>query len=203
MKKLSGTKMTYILIGVLLVIAIFFFHKKQAGQVKVSEFGRYEGYSEAVYDGNRRISDYVTLSDGKRLAYDLILPTQEGVPASRALPVLFKYTPYLRTFTLFDKNGKNIIADLYNLGWKERAYLRVRYWFSDRGNLMDPLFRTRWLGNMVKHGYAVIVVERPGTGASFGRLNPSFKAGASEINEILNWIAAQKWCDGNIGMYGQ
>lgn len=203
MKKLSGRKMIYILIGVLLAIAIFLFHKKQAGQVKVSEFGRYRGYSEASYDGNKRISDYLTLSDGRRLAYDLILPAQEGVPASKPLPVLFKYTPYLRTFTIFDKNGKNIIADLFSLGWKEKAYLRVRYWFSDRGNLMDPLFRTKWLGNMVQHGYAVIVVERPGTGASFGRLNPSFEAGAREIDEILNWIAAQKWCDGNIGMYGQ
>src|SRR3972149_8402592 len=68
---------------------------------------------------------------------------------------------------------------------------------------MDPLSRTKWLGNMVQHGYAVIVVERPGTGASFGRLNPSFEAGAREIDGILNWIEGQKWCDGNIGMYGQ
>jgi len=65
-------------------------------------------------------------------AYDLILPTKGGVPAGKPLPVLFKYTPYLRTFTIFDKDGKNIIADLFNLGWKERAMLRVRYWLSDR-----------------------------------------------------------------------
>ena len=141
MKKLSGMKMIYILIGALLVTAIFFFHKEQAGPVKVSEFGRYQGYSEAGYDGNKRISDYLTLPDGRKLAYDLILPTEKGVPASKPLPVLFKYTPYLRTFTIFDKTGKNIIADLYNLGWKEKTYLRIRYWFSERGNLMDPLFQ--------------------------------------------------------------
>jgi hypothetical protein len=137
-----------------------------------------------------------------RLAYDLILPMKKGVASADRLPVLFKYTPYLRTFTVFDKEGKNIIADLYDLGWKERAMLRIRYWISDQGRFMDPLFRTGWLKNMVKHGYAVIVIERPGTGASFGRLNPSFEAGAWETNEILNWIATQSWCDGNIGMYG-
>ena len=161
-----------------------------------------EGYSEAIYDGGRRTSDYLTLSNGTRLAYDLILPTKKGVSADGRLPVLFKYTPYLRTFTIFDEKGKNIIADLYDLGWKERAMLRIRYWITDQGRFMDPLFRTAWLKDMVKHGYAVIVVERPGTGASFGRLNPSFEAGAREVEEILNWIASHEWCNGNIGMFG-
>ncbi len=203
MKKLTDPKMMVPLIAGILVVGIYLLCKETLAQSRVSEFGKYQGYSQADYDDTQRISDYMTLSNGTRLAYDLILPTKKGVPADRPLPVLFKYTPYLRTFTIFDKNGKNIIADLYSLSWKERAFLRVRSWFGDRGNLMDPLFRTRWLGDMVKHGYAVIVVERPGTGASFGRLNPSFEAGAREADEILNWIAAQKWCDGKIGMYGE
>jgi putative CocE/NonD family hydrolase len=202
MDKLISTKMIYPLIAVILVIAFFLLYKKQAGQAKVSEFGKYQGYSEAIYDGTKRISDYLTLSNGTRLAYDLILPTKKGIPATEPLPVLFKYTPYLRTFTIFDKDGKNIIADLFDLGWKEKAYLRVRYWFDKRGHLMDAVFRNRYLGNMLKHGYAVIVVERPGTGASFGIMNASFEVGAKEVNEILDWIAAQNWCDGNIGMYG-
>jgi hypothetical protein len=33
-------------------------------------------------------------------------------------------------------------------------------------------------------------------------MNASFEVGAKEVNEILNWIAAQNWCNGNIGMYG-
>ena len=190
------------LVVVVVAVTLFFLLKRQAGREKVSRFGKYQGYSEAVYDGNQRRSDYLTLSNGTRLAYDLILPTKKGVPANKPLPVLFKYTPYLRTFTIFDQAGNNIIADLFHLGWKEKAYLRVRYWFDKRGNLMDPVFRTKYLENMLKHGYAVIVVERPGTGASFGVMNASFEVGAKEVNEILNWIAAQNWCDGNIGMYG-
>jgi len=174
MDKLINMKMIYLFIAVVLVIALFLVYKKQTKQAKVSEFGKYQGYSEAVYDGTKRISDYLTLSNGTRLAYDLILPTKKGIPASTPLPVLFKYTPYLRTFTIFDQAGNNIIAGLFNLGWKEKAYLRVRYWFDKRGNLMDPVFRTKYLRNMLKHGYAVIVVERPGTGASFGVMNASF-----------------------------
>jgi putative CocE/NonD family hydrolase len=45
-------------------------------------------------------------------------------------------------------------------------------------------------------------VDRPGTGASFGKLAKDPGAIANEADEILNWIAAQTWCDGNIGMFG-
>jgi len=202
MSKLINAKMLYPLIAVILVIALFFIYKKIVGKGKVSEFGKYQGYSEAIYDGNKRISDYMTLPDGRRLAYDLILPTKKGVPASEPLPVLFKYTPYMRTFMIFDKDGNNLLTFFMDLKWYEKSMLRIRYWLSDQGRLMDPLMRTKWLVNMVKHGYAVIVVERPGTGASFGIVRQSMKAVASEENEILDWIASQAWCNGNIGMYG-
>ena len=103
-------------VGIALVLALH-----RAGEVRVSEFGRYQGYTQAVYDGNRRTSGYLTLRDGTRLAYDLIVPTRKGVPASEPLPVLFKYTPYLRSFTIFDGNGKDLIGDLFEMGWWQRA----------------------------------------------------------------------------------
>ena len=205
MNKLIDAKLVYLLIGVVLVITGFLIYKKlsPSWRGKVSEFGKYKGYTERIYHGTKRISNYLALLDGTRLAYDLILPTKKGVPANTPLPVLFKYTPYLRTFTIFDKDGKNLIADFMDLSWIAKAMLRIRYWIYDRGRLMDPLFRKKWLQNMVEHGYAVIVVERPGTGASFGVMNPSMEAIAKEENEILNWIASQAWCNGNIGMYGE
>ena len=202
MNSLVYTKMLYPFVAIVVVVALFFIFRGMKKQIKVSEFGKYEGYSEVKYDGNKRFSDYLTLSDGRKLAYDLILPTKRGIPATEPLPVLFKYTPYLRTFTIFDKNGKNKISGLFNLGLKERAMLRIRYWLYDRGHLMDPLFRTSWLKDLLKEGYAIIVVERPGTGASYGIPDMSFEPAAREGNEILNWIASKPWCDGNIGMYG-
>jgi hypothetical protein len=116
--------------------------------------------------------------------------------------VLFKYTIYLRAITIFDKDGHNIAADLFDLGWKEKAMLWVRHKVYERGNLMDPVFRTPWLETMLENGYAVVVVERPGTGASFGVMDPSLEAVAQEADEILNWITAQPWSNGTIGMFG-
>lgn len=175
---------------------------KTAPTKKNSQFGQYQGYSEKIYDGYLRRSEYLTLDDGTRLAYDLILPTNDGVATNEPLPVLFKYTPYLRTFTIFDQHGNFLLGNLYNMNWYQKVMLRLRHRLNEKGYLMDPVFKTRWLENMLEHGYAVIVVERPGTGASFGIMDPSFEAGAEQANQIMNWIAAQDWCDGNIGMYG-
>lgn len=116
--------------------------------------------------------------------------------------MLFKYTPYLRAWTVYDKNGKSNVAELEDLAWYEEAYLRVRSWIIPNGNVLDPIWRTKWLEGVMKSGYAVVVAERPGTGASFGTYSGFVRDMAKEANEILDWIAAQKWCDGNIGMYG-
>ncbi|HUJ75118.1 MAG TPA: CocE/NonD family hydrolase, partial [bacterium] len=199
---LARPKMVVPVAALLLIVALFFGYKRMTSKQVVSEFGKYAGYSSERFDGTRLLSDYLTLPDGKRLAYDLILPTQKGAVTGERLPTLFKYTPYLRTWTIFDKKGRNLIADFIDLDWKARAYLRLRYWLSPNGRLFDPLFRTRWLETMVKHGYAVIIVERPGTGASFGVINPDFEANAVECDELFNWIAAQPWSDGKIGMFG-
>jgi putative CocE/NonD family hydrolase len=182
--------------------AVLIVRAREPSRATNTGLGEYQGYSEVIYDGSERHSDYLTLPDGTRLAYDLILPTKDGVPAAEPLPVLFKYTIYLRSITIFDENGHNIVADLFNLGWKEKAMLWFRHKVYERGHLMDPIFRTPWLETMVEHGYAVVVVERPGTGASFGVMNPSLQAVAQEANEILDWIATQPWSNGAIGMFG-
>lgn len=186
-----------------IVIALaFVLPGSTAAQAKISRFGEYSGYSLAEYDGTARMSDYLTMADGTRLAYELIVPTKNGAIAGERLPVLFKYTPYLRTWTIFDEDGKNLISDFIELDWMERTYLRLRYWLSKDGRYFDPLARTPWLVSMVKHGYAVIVVERPGTGASFGVFDPALEANAKETSEILDWIAGQRWSNGKVGMFG-
>jgi hypothetical protein len=39
--------------------------------MQVSRFGRYQSYSKAIYDSYQRQSQYLTLTDGTRLAYEL------------------------------------------------------------------------------------------------------------------------------------
>ncbi len=187
---------------IITVIMSMISFRVQAKKEKISQFGEYQGYSEIVYDGTQRTSDYLTLSDGTRLAYDLIIPTQKGVPAEKPLPVLFKYTPYGRTWTIFDKSGNLLVSKFVDR--PTQVFLRIRYWLAgDRGRILDPLFRDRWLGNVVKHGYIVVSVDRPGTGASFSSPTPgSMETAAKFENEIINWIAAQPWSDGSVGMYG-
>ncbi len=176
-------------------------------QAFVSEFGKYEGYPGNVYDGWKRTSDFLTMVDGTRLAYDLFLPAYKGVPSREALPVLFLYTPYNRAWTVMDADGKVILCNIFPVWWCEPG-LRLRALITPlvdpqaNGRLQDALARTEWLVEMVKSGYAVIAVDRPGTGASYGHLNLDATVVAAEADQILNWIAAQSWSDGNIGMFG-
>jgi predicted acyl esterase len=122
---------------------------------------------------SKKTSDYLTLSDGTRLAYDLFLPATDGVPADGPFPTLFKYTPYSRTWTVFDENG-DFQFDIPTAPWYNELAARIRKVLipliipDANGGTMDTVSRTAWIGDMLKSGYAVVVVDRPGTGASFG-----------------------------------
>src|SRR5689334_7387182 len=204
MKKIFTWRTVLTFLAVLsLLVVIFVVFQRKASEEKISEFGKYQGYSEPVYDGRQRTSDYLTLSDGTRLAYDLFLPTKKNILADKPLPVLFKYTPYGRAWTVFDKNGNAVLCRLMPV-WYCDPMLRFRAWVMPHGSgkIKDAISRTPWLEDMLNSGYAVIVVDRPGTGASFGVYHGDPEVSAGETDEILNWIAAQEWSDGNIGMFG-
>jgi putative CocE/NonD family hydrolase len=54
----------------------------------------------------------------------------------------------------------------------------------------------------VRRGYAQVIANVRGTGKSEG---PFLNRGPREVEdtcEIINWVASQPWCDGNIGMFG-
>src|SRR5579859_4877729 len=99
--KLLGKWLLIPLAAGLLLIGLYFVWPRPARQGKVSEFGKYNGYTTQAYDGYKRTSDFLTLSTGTRLAYDVYVPTDKGVAATAALPTLFKYTPYGRAWTVF------------------------------------------------------------------------------------------------------
>ncbi|WP_193164851.1 CocE/NonD family hydrolase [Microbulbifer hainanensis] len=63
---------------------------------KISEFGRYEGYSQERFDGWVTTSTYITTRDGTRLAADISRPANNGVVTEEALPVLWSYSRYHR-----------------------------------------------------------------------------------------------------------
>jgi predicted acyl esterase len=196
---------TILVFGLPIVLALTaylaFLRQEKEDQKIVSEFGKYQGYSKKLFDGYKRASDFLTLSDGTRLAYDVYLPTKDGIPVDKPLPALFHYPPYGRRWTIFNKDGEFVLNKLMDLPWYMELAVRFRYRFLTNGNQMDKVFLVEWLKPMLMHGYIVVVVDRPGTGASFRKLDHSPAVQARQVDEVLNWIAEQSWCDGNIGMY--
>ena len=124
MKKSIWKIVIPIVAAVLLLIVLFLILQRKDKNAVVSTFGKYQGYSEASYDGHQRTSDYLALTNGTRLAYDLFLPTKKGIPANIPLPVLFKYTPYDRAWTVFDAQGHFGLADI--MPWYANPMARVR-----------------------------------------------------------------------------
>ncbi len=53
------------------------------------------------------------------------------------------------------------------------------------------------------HGYACVRVDMRGSGDSDGILYDEYlKQEQDDAIEVIAWLAAQKWCDGNVGMWG-
>ena len=121
---------------------------------------------------------YVTMRDGCRLALDVYLPqstASSDAPRSK-LPTLLILTPYYRRFKL--RPGAPATTEPSpNAG--------------------------KWRDLFVPRGYAVVVCDVRGTGASFGTRD-SFRSPAEreDYREIADWIVRQAWSDGSIGSTG-
>jgi uncharacterized protein len=141
---------------------------------KVSRPGEYRGYSSAQFDGHELTSQYVAVRDGTKLAVDVFRPTREGKVATDKLPVVWMHTPYNRRTTNDGLTAANYPGKALQL---------------------------------VKYGYAVAVVDFRGLYASFGR-NAGYNRGewqdAAKFDayDITEWLAAQPWSNGKVGMWG-
>jgi hypothetical protein len=54
----------------------------------------------------------------------------------------------------------------------------------------------------VRRGYAHIIANVRGSGRSGGYLDLFQPREAQDSSEMIEWIATQPWCDGNVGMFG-
>jgi uncharacterized protein len=122
-------------------------------------------------------SVYLAMRDGCRLAVDVYLPRRAARSVqTEKVPTILILTPYYRRFAL--KSGA--------LAGTENSPNAAKY---------RDFF--------VPRGYAVVVVDVRGTGASFGTRD-SFRSPAEreDYREIAEWIAGQPWSDGAIGSTG-
>ena len=133
--------------------------------------------SPVLYSQWSRVSQYVTVRDGTQLALDYYRPTVDGVAVEKPLPVILVATPYHRVERV---DGK--IVDFLT-------------------GASDHLL----LAELLKHGYIIAVLDIRGRGASFGTVYgaaPESDQDRWDLFDIIEWLAAQSWSDGNIGMAG-
>ena len=81
---------------------------------RVSRFGEYQGYSEPLYDEWVRVSQYVPVRDGTRLAVDIFRPAVGGTPVDDPLPVIWTFHRYHRARV--DRAGKTDRVDHVDRG---------------------------------------------------------------------------------------
>ena len=62
------------------------------------------------------------------------------------------------------------------------------------------------IGRVVEEGYVHVIGDLRGSGASEGEHIGNYNAGGVSLGEdaydVIEWVAAQPWCDGNVGMIG-
>jgi putative CocE/NonD family hydrolase len=134
----------------------------------------YTDTQNPVYSSLKISSDYAPMSDGTKLAVDIYLPSDRiGTTADQnCFPVILQYTPYGRS-EINPETGK-----VYDL----TTYKVAQYFTS--------------------FGYAMVVADIRGTGASSGWLLDCMPQLAVDGKELVDWLARQTWCDGNVGMSG-
>lgn len=161
---------------------------------KLSQPFNYSGYSVAVYNNYKKISEYVEMTDGTKLAVDIYLPT-DG-PVLESFPVIFQYTPYGRAFAIPD------------LKWYEKPFIKlsVGSWgpILDRANSFNTVYGSTndMINLFLSHGYAYVCADMRGTGASYGTKIDFMPKFAEDGLELVNWIEKQSWSNGNVGMFG-
>jgi uncharacterized protein len=61
----------------------------------------------------------------------------------------------------------------------------------------------KMLNYFTENGYAVVIADMRGSGASFGSKDIDFSpVMGADGKELIDWIEVQSWCNGNVGMYG-
>ncbi|HEX8000795.1 MAG TPA: CocE/NonD family hydrolase [Pyrinomonadaceae bacterium] len=74
----------------------------------------------------------------------------------------------------------------------------TRYWRAKESREPDNLQKF-----FVSHGYALIMVDARGTGASSGTWTmPWSKEEIEDYGKVVDWVVAQSWSSGKVGAYG-
>lgn len=121
---------------------------------------------------------YVTALDGTKIAIDVWLPL--NLSPKTKIPAIMRTTPY----------------------WRARDWVDKSLETDPTTAELSPLYKED-VDKFNKAGYAVVLVDQRGTGASFG--NFPLYSSRNEIQDydaVVNWIVAQHWSNRKVGSYG-
>jgi putative CocE/NonD family hydrolase len=130
-------------------------------------------------------STYIVMRDGVRLAIDLHLPRMRA--EDEKIPALLYQTLYQRSHRTPLVDDPDIANPDH---WQDQPRLDHR--------AMRPIDVMA-----LKNGYAIVKVDVRGTGASFGsRLSVLPPEEVQDTKDVIDWVVAQDWSNGNVGAYG-
>jgi predicted acyl esterase len=136
--------------------------------------------SKPIYKIRVEKDIFIPMRDGVRLAADIYYPDDKG-----KFPALLAYGPY----------GKELQALVLTFPPQARP-----------SPLWDGGIEAGDTNYIVPRGYAHIIVDARGTGKSEGECCGVYGAGGGyegrDCYDLVDWIARQPWCDGNVGMVG-
>jgi putative CocE/NonD family hydrolase len=114
------------------------------------------------------------MRDGTQIAVDVMRPM--NLPADTRLPVIMIMARYWRSIELRMPNPPN------------KALIGPREPIADY---------------LIPRGFAVVVVDARGAGASTGvNRYPWSAEERADYGEVAAWVAEQPWCNGRIGALG-
>lgn len=141
-----------------------------------TQFGTYQA-QHPPYKGLTTQSVYIPMRDGVKLAAEVVLP--KDLPPDAKIPALLSQTRYWRAMEL-----------------------RIPFRWFLKPEILDPYFKD-FQPFFTSHGYALVLLDVRGTGASFGTCpHPWPEDSIADAGEIVDWIVAQPWSNGKVGGYG-
>lgn len=166
----------------------------------------------AVSDGPSRYSRVsftpnvsIPLSDGTVLKAQVFRPANaDGTPVSEPVPMLFNLTPYNKSVTHL---AAWLLRGLSRFGVTVPAAPPKNPRLVELAELARAIpgggLTTFGVNDsLIRSGYAQVVVDVRGTGASTGDWGMLNDLEQRDTAEVVAWAQAQPWCDGAVGMYG-
>ncbi|MFT4087831.1 MAG: CocE/NonD family hydrolase [Gordonia sp. (in: high G+C Gram-positive bacteria)] len=150
----------------------------------------------------------ITMSDGVRLRATVVRPANRlGRPVRAPFPTVLNMNPYSRA--LLDCVDHMLHAPLVG-GAVQSAAGKMTF---QHGPLVGISRLTRTFGrglwdvfginrNLVQAGYTQVLVDVRGTGASHGKWDILGPREQQDGVELIEWVTAQPWCDGAVGVAG-